>query len=179
MESIPPSPNYSRTLNTINVTKKTKTQTDLFRINSRNILRYLGGIKILKIDFSKSPINHQLIVNSYAMTINTVTTKPAFTCQSNNGNTRTICETHSKLTITTIYNVIDVVLVSLQLTRVDFTHCSGVPLVEFEQMLAGKRKQNFNVLKRLYCEKKGRRGQGHIQNPVKLLRWRKHEKYFS
>ena len=113
MESIPPSPNYSRTLNTINVTKKTKTQTDLFRINSRNILRYLGGIKILKIDFSKSPINHQLIVNSYAMTINTVTTKPAFTCQSNNGNTRTICETHSKLTITTIYNVIDVVLVSL------------------------------------------------------------------
>ena len=47
-----------------------------------------------------------------------------------------MCEICSKLTINTP-DVIDVVMVSLLLTLNNFTHCSGVTIVDFEQVNAG------------------------------------------
>ena len=58
-----------------------------------------------------------------------------------------MCEIFSKLTIKTPKRRLDIVLVSLLLT--DFTHRSGVSIVDFEQVNAGWEKRIYNPVKHL------------------------------
>ena len=74
-----------------------------------------------------------------------------------NGNTRTVCEICSKLTIRNQNDVIDAGLVHLdRQIWIDSAHCSVVSIVEFEQVNARweKRLRQVQLIESFpYCEK--------------------------
>ena len=66
----------------------------------------------------------------------------------NNGNTRKICKICSKLQLRQKNYVNDIVLLCLLLTFItDFTHCSGVPIVDFEQVIVIKEEAFTTIYK--------------------------------